>query len=52
MDTLHASRSAIRQRLAALRQAMLLDPKAQHPSGRRARAVVGRTVGLLKAKKK
>jgi cytochrome c-type biogenesis protein CcmH/NrfG len=33
---------------AALRQAMLLDPDAQHPSGRRARAVVGKVVTKLK----
>ncbi|MCC6807691.1 MAG: tetratricopeptide repeat protein [Deltaproteobacteria bacterium] len=33
---------------AAFRQAMLLDPNADHPSGRRARAVVGRTIALLR----
>ena len=35
---------------AALRQAMTLDPNADHPSGRRARAIVGRTLALLKKK--
>lgn len=35
---------------AALRQAMTLDPKAEHPGGRRARAIVGRTLALLKKK--
>lgn len=33
---------------AALKQAITLDPNALHPSGRRARAVVGRTYALLK----
>lgn len=31
-----------------LRQAMENDPEAKHPSGRRARALVGRTIALLK----
>ena len=35
---------------AALRQAMTLDPNADHPSGRRARAIVGRTLAMLKKK--
>ena len=34
-----------------LRRALELDPKATHPSGRRARAVVGRTLALLRAPK-
>lgn len=34
--------------VAALRQAILLDPKAEHPAGVRARAVAGRTMALLK----
>lgn len=32
---------------AALRQAMQLDPDAKHASGRRARAIAGRTMALL-----
>jgi cytochrome c-type biogenesis protein CcmH/NrfG len=35
---------------SALRQALTLDPHSQHPAGRRARAVVGRTISLLKKK--
>lgn len=35
---------------AALRQAMILDPSGDHPSGRRARAIVGRTLAMLKKK--
>lgn len=31
-----------------LRQAMENDPQAKHPAGRRARALVGRTIALLK----
>lgn len=33
---------------ATFRKVMELDPNAAHPSGRRARAVVGRTLALLK----
>ena len=33
---------------AALRQAMVLDPEAMHPAGRRARAVAAQTMGELK----
>jgi cytochrome c-type biogenesis protein CcmH/NrfG len=33
---------------AAFRQAIRLDPEALHPAGRRARAVVGRTLSELK----
>ena len=32
---------------AALHQAVVLDPDSAHPSGRRARALVGRTITLL-----
>lgn len=32
----------------ALKQAMQIDPKAEHPSGRRARAIAGRTTAMLK----
>jgi len=35
---------------AHLRKALELDPTATHPSGRRARAVIGRTLALLKSK--
>src|SRR5262249_9322527 len=34
---------------AYLQRAMTLDPNAQHASGRRARAVVGRTIALLRS---
>lgn len=34
-----------------LRRALELDPEAKHPSGRRARAVIGRTLALLRTSK-
>jgi cytochrome c-type biogenesis protein CcmH/NrfG len=34
----------------ALKQAMLLDPEAEHPFGRRARAIVGRALSMLRGK--
>ena len=40
LDFIHAAQ--------ALKQALLLDPEAKHPAGRRARAIVGRTVSRLK----
>ncbi len=36
---------------AALRQAMVLDPNADHPAGRRARAIVGRSLARLAKEK-
>jgi cytochrome c-type biogenesis protein CcmH/NrfG len=38
------------QAAKALQQAITLDPNAQHPAGRRARAIVGRTVQKLKSR--
>jgi Tfp pilus assembly protein PilF len=35
---------------AALERAMELDPKAEHPSGRRARAIVAKTLTKLRGK--
>lgn len=44
----YVSMSEFIKAAAALKQACELDPKAEHPAGRRARAVVGRTLAILR----
>lgn len=39
---------AYQQAAGVLRRAMSADPKAEHPSGRRARSLVAKTLGKLK----
>jgi cytochrome c-type biogenesis protein CcmH/NrfG len=48
LGELYLARLDCAQAAAAFRQVIALDPDAQHPSGRRARAVAVKTLGKLK----
>ncbi len=50
LGELYIELGAYTRAAAALKNAMELDPAAEHPSGRRARALVARTLSTLKSK--